>query len=249
MHGSVRVLEVVKEEPRPCSYLANREAMLDHRIMVEVTPSGLEALLERGWRRFGPDYFRPACGACTSCMPTRVPTATFTPSKSQLRAKKKCAGLQARVGPPRFDEERLALYHRWHAEREGSRGWDDAHLTERGYRLQFSFPHPSAREITFTDPTTNRLVGVGLCDETPNAWSAIYFFYEPSLAHLSLGTVNVVLQIELARVRKLSHVYLGYCVEDCASLMYKAAFRPQERLIGLPADDEAPRWELVAPGR
>ena len=39
---------------------------------------------------------------------------------------------------------------------------------------------------------------MGLSDETPRAWSAIYFFYDPAYAHLSLGTANVVVQIELA---------------------------------------------------
>jgi arginine-tRNA-protein transferase len=50
-----RVLDVLQEDPRPCSYLADRNASLLHRIQVDVTPLELEALLERGWRRFGPD--------------------------------------------------------------------------------------------------------------------------------------------------------------------------------------------------
>lgn len=241
----MRTLDVLKEEPRPCSYLQDRSATLEHRILVDVTPLELQALLEHGWRRFGPDYFRPACAGCSQCIPTRVPTATFRPSKSQSRARKKAIGLEVRVGPPRFDDERLALYHRWHRHRESIRGWDEAGLTERGYRLQFAFPHAAAREISYIDPSSGRLVGVGLCDETPGAWSAIYFFYEPSLANLSIGTANVVIQIEIARMRQIPHVYLGYRVEDCPSLAYKGTFRPQERLIGLPADDEEPEWAAV----
>lgn len=239
----MRILEVLKEEPRPCSYLPERPATLEHRIMLDVTPLELESLLERGWRRFGPDYFRPSCPNCSQCVPTRVPTATFQPSKSQRRAKKKCAHFSVQIAAPRFDEERLELYHRWHGQREVIRGWDEAELSERSYRLQFTFPHPAAREISFRDPTSNRLVGVGLCDETPHAWSAIYFFYDPEYAHLSLGTANVVTQIENARNHGIPYVYLGYCVESCPSLAYKATFRPQQRLVGWPNDDEEPRWE------
>lgn len=242
----MRVLDIVREEPRPCSYLDDRSATLDHRILVDVDPLELERMLVRGWRRFGPDYFRPACPACSECVPTRVPTATFRPSKSQRRAARSLRALHILIGPPRFDEERLALYHRWHASRERARGWDAAQLGERSYRLQFSFPHPAARELLLRDPHDGRLLGVGLCDETPRAWSAIYFFYDPDYAHLSLGTANVVAQLEIARARGIPHVYLGYRVQGCASLTYKSAFRPQERLLGSPGDDEEPSWVPVS---
>ena len=103
-----------------------------------------------------------------------------------------------------------------------------------------AFPHPAAREITYVEPESGRLVGVGLCDETPRAWSAIYFFYDPAWATKSIGTANVVTQIEIARRRGIPYVYLGYQVEGCQSLAYKASFRPQEHLIGLPEPDETP---------
>ncbi len=237
-----RVLDRLLEEPRPCSYLVERTASLEHRIQVEVAPLELEALLERGWRRFGPDYFRPACEGCRACVPTRVPTKTFAPSKSQRRAERACATLEQRVGSPVCDDERLALYHTWHAHRGAARGWDEATLSERTYRVQFAFPNASARELTYVDPDTGRLVGVALCDETPRAWSAIYFFYDPSWASRSLGTANVVFQIEIARRLGIPYVYLGYRVDGCRSLEYKARFRPQEHLLGLPGDDETPVW-------
>jgi arginine-tRNA-protein transferase len=242
-----RLLDVLQEEPRPCSYLSDRNASLVHRIQVEVTPLELEALLERGWRRFGPDYFRPGCAPCFECIPTRIPTAEFAPSKSQRRAQAACAALEVRVGAPICDDERLALYHAWHAQRERTRGWEEAFLSERSYRIQFAFPHPAAREVTYFEPDTGKLVGVGLCDETPRAWSAIYFFYDPAWAKKSIGTANVVTQIEIARRRGIPYLYLGYQVDGCMSLAYKASFRPQEHLVGLPEADETPVWRRAAP--
>ncbi|MBL9026477.1 MAG: arginyltransferase [Myxococcales bacterium] len=239
-----RVLDILQEEPRACSYLPDREASLFHRILVEVSPLELEAMLERGWRRFGPDYFRPVCESCSACVPTRIPTGTFTPSKSQRRARNACSELTARVGAPVFDQERLALYHRWHAFREAARGWDEASLSERTYRIQFAFPHPAARELTYYDEA-GRLVGVGLCDETPRAWSAIYFFYDPDWAKRSIGTANVLFQLELAARRGIPYVYLGYQVEGCRSLAYKASFLPQEQLVGYPDENEEPVWKVV----
>ncbi len=237
-----RQLEHLVEEPRECSYLSNRQASLEHRILLDVTELETEALLVRGWRRFGPDYFRPQCGGCSDCIPTRIPTLEFRPSKSQRRARAKCSGLELRIGAPIVDDERLALYHAWHASREEVRGWDEAELDERSYRIQFAMPHRAAREIAYYEPETERLVGVALCDETPNAWSAIYFFYHPDWANASIGTANVVFQVEIARRLSIAHVYLGYRVDECPSLAYKAGFRPQERLVGWPDFGEEPRW-------
>lgn len=237
-----RQLEHLVEDPRPCSYLADRSATLEHRILLDVSVAETEALLVRGWRRFGPDYFRPHCEPCSSCVPTRISTAAYRPSKSQRRAREKCRDLEIRIGPPSFDEERLALYHAWHAKREEARGWGEAHLDERSYRIQFAMPHPAAREVAYYEPETHRLVGVALSDQTPHVWSAIYFFYHPDWAKRSIGTANVAFQIEIARRMGIEHVYLGYRVDDCPSLAYKATFRPQERLVGWPELDEEPVW-------
>ncbi|MBF5066130.1 arginyltransferase, partial [Salmonella enterica subsp. enterica serovar Istanbul] len=51
------VLHHLVEHPRPCSYLSDRDAQLEIRVMSEVTVQELDALLARGWRRFGPVYF------------------------------------------------------------------------------------------------------------------------------------------------------------------------------------------------
>ncbi|MCP3097523.1 arginyltransferase [Myxococcus sp. K15C18031901] len=233
------------EEPRPCNYLPERQASLENLVLRDVSPEEYEQLLVRGWRRFGPVYFRPACATCRECVSVRVPVADFRPNRSQRRARAACASLRVEVGTPRVDDERMALYRAWHAERETSREWGPSPLTVRDYSLQFSFPHPSAREVAWYDDDAEdgpRLVALGLCDETPRAWSAVYFFYDPAYAHRSLGTASVVFQVELARERGIPHVYLGYRVEGCASLRYKGNFRPHEVLEQRPALDAAPQW-------
>jgi arginyl-tRNA--protein-N-Asp/Glu arginylyltransferase len=191
-----RLLHHVVEPPHPCPYLHDREAALELRVQIDVTAAELDAMLERGWRRFGAVYFRPACAPCGECVTLRIPTATFRPSKSQRRAAKAAAGLRRTFGPPRIDEERLALYRRWHAEREAERGWDPSPIDAQRYALDFAFPHPSVREVTFVDPSTERLVGVGIVDETPSAMSAVYFFWDPETAPPSLGVANVVTLVE-----------------------------------------------------
>lgn len=236
------------EPPGPCSYLPDQQASLEQMVMMDVTPAEFEAMLSRGWRRFGPVYFRPACKACFECVTLRIPTATFRPNRSQRRARAACARFRVEVGIPRVDPERLALYHAWHGWREESRDWPTSELTAREYFLQFAFPHPCAREVAWYDDEAEggpKLIAVGLCDETADSWSAAYFFYHPAYAHCSLGTANVVKQVEIARERGLPHMYLGYRVRGCASLRYKGMFRPHELLEGRPSPDETPRWQTV----
>ena len=119
-------------------------------------PTRWTLLLERGWRRFGPIYFRPACASCTECVSLRVLADRFEPSKSQRRAARACSRLRRVVGPPRVDDERLALYARWHAGRESARGWQPNGQTPERYSLEFAFPHPCAREAAFYDDERRR---------------------------------------------------------------------------------------------
>lgn len=233
------------EPPNPCSYLADRLSQMEQKVMEDVTAEEYERMLERGWRRFGPVYFRPACGGCMECVSLRIPTADFRPNDSQRRARAACAHFRVEVGPPRVDPERLALYRAWHSERESSREWNPSPLGGRDYFFQFAFPHPCVREVAYYDDSAEgggRLVGVGICDEMPGAWSAVYFFYDPAYAKSSPGVANVVFQVELARARGIAYLYLGYRVQDCASLRYKGNYRPHELLQGRPGPDEEPRW-------
>ena len=235
-----RVLAHFVEPARTCSYLPDRLASLECRIMTGVGTLELEGLLLRGWRRQGPLYFRPACAGCLECVSLRIPTGRFRPTESQQRARRRCGRFRVVLDRPRVDAERLALYAAWHAAREDARAWDPSPLDEEGYAVQFAYPHPAAWELTLRDG--DRIVALTLCDITPRAWSAIYGFYSPEIARLSPGVAAVTLAVELARERGIPHVYLGYRVMGCPSMRYKSGFRPHEALVGLPGPDEEPRW-------
>jgi arginine-tRNA-protein transferase len=242
-----KLIQRLVEPPRPCSYLPEATASLDVRVMTGVSSAELENLLRHGWRRFGPTYFRPACLACMECVSLRVPVAGFAPDKTQRRILRNGARFRRVVGVPRVDDERLALYARWHHQREEIRLWPSSAMNADGYALDFAFPHPAAREAAFYDDAAGgRLVGLGLWDETPRALSAVYAFYDPDYARESLGVLNVVSMIGEARARGIDHVYLGYRVSGCASLRYKARYAPHELLVGSPRLDEEPLWQLAS---
>jgi arginine-tRNA-protein transferase len=76
----------------------------------------------------------------------------------------------------------------------------------------------------------DRLIGVGYVDLLPEAMSAIYFFYEPDERGRSLGVFNVMSIIAEAARLGIPHLYLGYFVEGCQSLEYKAHFLPNQTM-------------------
>lgn len=242
-----RILRHWLSDPHGCAYLPVQTAALEYRLMLDVSDEELDWLLARGWRRFGPAYFRPGCRPCHECVPLRIPVASFRASKQQRRVWSKAKHLRLEVGFPQIDEQRLDLYHRWHAVRGETRGWPEDRLDAEEYYHQFAFPHPAVREYSYWDDAppsgaSPRLVGVGIVDETPRALSAVYTFHDPDYHRLSLGTASVLFQLAEAERLGKEWLYLGYRVRGCPSSEYKERFQPHELLTGRPGFDEEPRW-------
>lgn len=208
--------------------------------MTGVSPEELQNLLEHGWRRFGLCYFRPICSGCMACESIRVPVGIFKPTASQRRVLRKCADLRVRIGKPAFDAARMALYEKWHCSRESTKGWEPQRLAPEEYVQQFCIPHPSAREMAYYMGT--ELVGIGLVDQTPEALSSVYFYFDPQIARLSPGIASILTEIGYAREQGLRHLYLGYRVQECPSLAYKGNFGPHELLEGRPELQAPALW-------
>jgi leucyl-tRNA---protein transferase len=234
------------EQPRPCPYLTGPMASLEHRVLLDVSPDEADDLFDRGWRHFGPSWFRPVCQSCQACVSTRIGVQSFEPSTSQRRAGRRAVGLRVEVGEPHIDDARISLFHTWHSNRVDMRGWEPAIFDEKDYFMQFAFPTAIAREVAYYDDTDGgRLVMIAVCDETPKAWNAVFCFYDPGLVRASPGIANILTLIEVARRGGQAYVHLGYRVSGCPSLRYKAAFHPQEVLLRLPDEGEPPAWQTV----
>jgi arginine-tRNA-protein transferase len=65
---------------------------------------------------------------------------------------------------------------------------------------------------------------------TPQVVSLIYHFHDPAQAERGLGTFVILHAFELARRLAKPWVYLGYFVQGCGSMEYKARFGPCELL-------------------
>jgi leucyl-tRNA---protein transferase len=209
-----------------CEYLPDRISRLRYEFRPELDREEYMVRLREGWRRFGPAVFRPECPSCRMCQSLRVPVESFTPNESQRRVWRRNIGdVQVRIGTPSASAEKLDLLAKFHRYGQETKGWPDAEDDSLDVFVDNPFP---TEEWAYY--LRERLIAVGYVDALCEGLSAIYFYWDPAERHLSLGTFNILTLIAATRERGLPHLYLGYYVEGCRSLEYKARFRPNEVL-------------------
>lgn len=224
----MQILNAFHSGPETCHYLPDRDATQEYLQVGQIAPQEYEDRMNQGWRKFGSLLFRPICAACEECRPLRIPVDRFAPDRSQQRAWRANADLRVCYARPIVDSARLDLYRRYQATQTERKGWPDAERTARGYAFQFvQNPLPSL-EITAWEGGTLR--AVVLADVTPSTVSGVYHFYEPECRARGLGTFAMLHTIELARRLGKPWAYFGFYVAGCASMAYKARFRPHEIL-------------------
>jgi leucyl-tRNA---protein transferase len=220
--------------PSTCGYLPDQSWRLEYEFFSELSPAEYLVRLEHGWRRFGGTLFRPRCPACAACRSLRVLVDQFQPNRSQRRVRKVNEGVVSlRIGPPSVKRAKLDLYDRYHAFQADHKGWPVHEPKDMASYANSFVENPFATEewcyyLRHDDPAEERLIGVGYVDRLPGALSAIYFFHDPGERHRSLGIWNVLSVIDYARELRLPLVYLGYYVEGCGSMEYKAHFTPNQ---------------------
>ncbi|MCX8072444.1 MAG: arginyltransferase [Candidatus Binatia bacterium] len=220
---------VVYDEYSPCPYLPGQIARMPLRLPVRpLSRTALAQRLEAGDRRQGALLYRPRCPGCQACQAIRLPVSEFRPNRTQRRIfRRGSALLETRIGPPRADFERVRLYNRHKVER---RLLTTDGLIDRQLYEEF-LVDTCAETFELSYWLDGRLVGVAITDRAEDSLSAVYCYYDPSLARLSIGTYSILKQLELCRTWGLAYLYLGLYVEGCATMAYKARFFPHERLI------------------
>ena len=225
----------------PCVYLEGKEMKMAYKYIKDCSLSLSTKLVQRGWRRFGHYYSRPACSGCDACESLRIDVDGFVFSKSVRRVIKKNEGTRILVRKPSISQDHLDLYEKYHRYMEKEKGWEYYPLNLESYADLYAKGFSSyGYEILYI--RDQKLIGVDLVDFLEDGLSSIYFYYDPDYRHLSLGKYSLYKQIEMAKERLLSWIYLGYYVEECSSLNYKAAYQPHQILEGNPSLDEVHAW-------
>ena len=214
----------------PCPYLAGRQSRSEAYYADELDGGGYEFLLGRGFRRSGRIVYRPRCRQCHECRQLRIPVNEFTRSRSLRRVWRANADVQVEVGAPTATDEKYALFLRYLDSQH-----DETMARTRECFVEFLYDSPmDTSEIRYH--LGERLVGVSLVDRCPGGLSSVYMYFDPDFGTRSLGTFSVLWEVDYCRREDHPFYYLGYYVAGCATMEYKARFRPNQVLVG---DD---RW-------
>ncbi|PWN54471.1 hypothetical protein IE53DRAFT_308273 [Violaceomyces palustris] len=82
-----------------------------------------------------------------------------------------------------------------------------------------------------------QMFAVGVLDILPKCISSVYLFYDPDYDHLQVGKVAALREIALAKqlrskrgMETLQYYYLGFYIETCQKMKYKAEYKPSQVL-------------------
>lgn len=214
-----------------CSYLEGltaRTLLVDPLAAMDGTRYQL--LLQRGFRRSGTHIYRPNCSNCRRCVPVRIPVARFFPNRSQRRnAACNNRDLVLVERPARFDSEHYTVYERYLHSRHPEGGMSEDASPESYY--DFLIAPWGGETLLLELRQDGHLVAVAVTDLLPRGLSAVYTFFDPIFSERAPGTYALLCQITAARSLGLDFLYLGYWIEPCGKMSYKARFRPLEALI------------------
>lgn len=219
--ASAQAVKLFVSVEHACGYYTERVAQ-----NVVIDPSAdaqrrlYDAAIENGFRRAGGTIYRPHCALCQACIPSRVEVAKFHANRAQRRCLKLNADVSIRRAPAQLTAENFALYTRYLAHRHYGGGMDQPQPEDFQRFLLSNWAHTEFLELRLD----TRLLGVAVTDFTQTGLSAVYSFFEPSMAARSLGVLAVLSQIALARELALPYLYLGFWLEGHPKMHYKSTF-------------------------
>ena len=211
----------------PCPYLPGKQ---ERKLFTHLTgrrAAHLHHLLsENGFRRSQNLIYRPACEGCSACQSVRIVAEAFAPSKRYRRVLRANDDLSIEVRPTTATSEQYELFKRYLDSRHSGGGMTQMSFVDYEYMVEDTPVQSVLIEYRLRNHPDQPLVAVALTDVMPDGLSMVYSFYDPELAHRSLGTFLILDHIAQVRSAALDYVYLGYWVKDSPKMAYKAQFRP-----------------------
>jgi arginyl-tRNA--protein-N-Asp/Glu arginylyltransferase len=210
----------------PCPYLPGKQERKLFTHLSGRRASSLHHLLsENGFRRSQNLIYRPACEGCNACQSVRIVANAFEPSGRFRRVLRNNDDLSIEVRPTAATSEQYDLFKRYLEARHAGGGMNQMSYIDYEYMVEDTPVQSILVEYRQPDGT---LVAVALTDVMPDGLSMVYSFYDPDLAHRSMGTFLILDHISQVRSAGLNYVYLGYWVKESPKMAYKALYRPLE---------------------
>ena len=214
--------------PHPCSYKSGQAAttvFVDPDLVIDKNLNS--KLSELGYRRSGAHLYRPDCETCSACMSCRIPVSQFVPKRRHRKTWNNNSDIKVDVCTELTSEGEFALYQRYIDSRH-----DDGDMYPASLEQFEAFIKTKTVETRFLKfYQGDELVAVSVTDVLEQGLSAVYTFFEPSLAKRSLGSFAILWQIELAKKMHLDYLFLGYWVKGCQKMEYKSTYRPLQLLV------------------
>lgn len=198
----------------------------EHFVSWSQNAEQMDSLWERGWRHFGPIFYRYkeaiTADGLRHVLPLRLDLKRFQPSKSQRRVLRRNSDVEIRVKRAELDPERQRLFdlHKMRFKDNIPNSLED-----------FLGPAPQAGPCLTIEVggfLKGRLIAASYMDVGSNSVSSIYAFFDPEHADRSLGTATVLWEIVVARRSAKRYYYPGYCYVEPSGYDYKRRFRPME---------------------
>lgn len=214
-------------QPHPCSYLPARTAttlFLDPEV---VPDRQLHSLMSRqGFRRSGNYLYRPHCGDCHACLPSRIDVAHFRKSRRFRRIEKLNRAINISIEAAAYRDDFYRLYELYiNARHQDGDMYPASHKQFSQFLLN---EWADTRFVCFWED--HQLLAVAVTDQLDDGLSAVYSFFDPQASHLSLGTLAILWQIAACQRMQLPYLYLGYLIRHCRKMAYKEDFAPLEVL-------------------
>lgn len=216
----------------PCGYYPERITR-NHQLSDEhheLTRAQITRILNKGYRRFGGDYYRPYCRGCHECTPYRVLVDSFEPNRSFRRTLKRNAGTSVMWAKPQPTQEKFELYLRYQFGRHKDPGGESELLMRKEFAVAMirqMYMNP-ADSLELVVRENGRVLTFATFDVTDDSLSAVYSVFDPEMPERSFGTLNILLGIEKTRELGLPYLNLGLYLEGHKKMAYKARFTPAE---------------------
>lgn len=224
----------------PCPYL---EGKLERKVfthLLDVDANTINSMLTgAGFRRSQTIAYKPACDGCSACVSVRIPVDIFTPSTSQRRIIKKNTDLERVPREPIATEPQFELLHTYLQDRHANGGMSDMDEDDFSAMVEettvdtiiFEYWKKSDPANETEEPLgRQKLIGASVTDVIDDGLSMVYSFFDPSESARSLGSYMILDHVKKAREMGLPYVYLGYWIDDCRKMAYKAKYQPLEAL-------------------